>query len=407
MNPVKLRLISLILIFGKLTFCFEGFSQSNNGNALSDNKKVPVIELTGNGYERGLKHGKQLKSEISEVFQKWKANIVLATHRNADSVIAEFLNATNFKPAINRWTPEVIDEVKGIAEGSGQKFKDVYSFQLVDEFWVYLDRVANINTNHCSGVGVPAAKNHPAYIAQNMDLENYMNGYQTLLHIPGTKTEPEQYILTCAGLIVATGMNEKGIGVNVNTLMELQSSGKGLPVAFVIRGILSKQNGDSALVFLKSVKHASGQNYIIGIQDSVYDFEASANQVIRFHPKGELNAIVYHTNHALVNHDVKSWYSEYHRKVLAGETKNLNSEIRFATLEKRLAKPIDEISSDVIKAALRSKDNEKNPICNTFKESGGVFTFSSVIYTLTGKRSVQITDGSPDRSEYYEYFFKK
>jgi predicted choloylglycine hydrolase len=240
-----------------------------------------------------------------------------------------------------------------------------------------------------------------------MDVENYMNGYQTLLHVRGTKTEPEQYLLTCAGLIVTTGMNEKGIGVCANTLMELQASEDGLPVAFVVRGILSKQNRDDALSFMKTVKHASGQNYIVGIQDSVYDFEASANQIIRYHPEGAHGDIIYHTNHALVNHDVKPWYSEYHRKVLAGETKNMNSEIRFDALEGRLNKPIEEISSDVIKTTLRSKDDDKNPVCRAYKEGGSVFTFSSVLYTLTGRRSVQVTYGSPDKSEYQEHFFKK
>ena len=374
---------------------------------MPSDKKVPVVELNGNGYERGFQHGNQLKHEIAEIFTRWKENIVLNTKRNADSVIADFLKTTNFRPAIDRWTPGMMDEVKGIADGSGQKFDDVFSFQLVDEFWVYLDRLANMNKERCSGIGVPITSNHPACIAQNMDLENFMNGYQVLLHIIGTNTEPEQYLLTCAGLVVTTGMNEKGIGVCANTLMELQASEDGLPVAFVIRGILSKRNRDDVLSFIKTVKHASGQNYIIGIQDNVYDFEASANQIIRFHPEGAHGDVIYHTNHALVNHDVKPWYSEYHTKVLAGEAKSMNSELRFDALEKRLNKPVEEISSDIIKRTLRSKDDEKNPVCRAYKEGGSAFTFSSVLYTLTGRRSVQVTYGSPDKSEYQEHFFKK
>ena len=159
-----------------------------------------MIELRGTGYERGLQHGEKLKSEIGEIFTKWKTDIELTTKRNADSVIAEFMHATNFESAIKKWTPEIFEEVKGIAGIVGQKFIDVFTFQLVDEFWVYLDRLSNSKADHCSGIGVSATKNHPAFIAQNMDLQNYMNGYQKLLHIIGTGSEPEQYILTCAGL---------------------------------------------------------------------------------------------------------------------------------------------------------------------------------------------------------------
>ena len=64
-------------------------------------------------------------------------------------------------------------------------------------------------------------------------------------------------------------------GICCNTLMELQASDSGLPVAFIVRGILSKRNGQDALFFIKNIPNASGQNYIIGTQDSVCDFESS------------------------------------------------------------------------------------------------------------------------------------
>jgi len=363
-----------------------------------------VIELKGDSYDRGLQHGTLLKKEIAAVFAKWKINIRNTTKKDPDSVLAAFRAATNFEPVTRKYTPGLLDEMKGIATGSGQAYEDVFAFQLVDEFWVYLDKQANTDNHHCSGMGVPATANHPAYIAQNLDLENYMHGFQVLLHFAPTATEPEQYILSCAGLVALSGMNEKGIGLCLNTLMELQASEDGLPVAFIIRGVLGKQNGKDAMHFLKTVKHASGQNYILGIADSVYNFEASSSQVVRFLPKPGESAVVYHTNHALVNHDVKDWYKKYHEKILSGEAKG-NSEVRFAALEQRLNKQPADISTDVIKATLRSKDNERNPVCRTFREGGGGFTFSSLLYTLGGKRSVQLTYGSPDKSEYREYFF--
>jgi len=372
--------------------------------AQADTKNVPIIELKGNDYERGFQHGSQLKTEIAAVFLKWKNNIRASVNDDPDSVLTAFLQSTNFEPATKEHTPALLDELRGIAAGSGQKFNDVFAFQLVDEFWIYLDEQFNKKNHHCSGVGVPATANKPAYIAQNIDLENYMNGYQVLLHIPATKKEPEQYIISCAGLVALSGMNGKGIAVCLNSLMELQASGDGLPVAFIIRGLLNKQNGKDALQFLKTVKHASGQNYILGIADSVYDFEASAGQVVRFFPN-EGNQVVYHTNHALVNHDVKKWYADYHKKVLAGETRNRNSEVRFALLEEQFNKLPEDISTGMIKTTLRSKDNERNPVCRIFREGRGGFTFSSVLYTLGGRRSVQLTYGSPDQSEYKEYFF--
>ena len=181
-----------------------------------------------------------------------------------------------------------------------------YSFQMADEFWVYLDKLQHKQAMHCSGIGVAAANGRPAYIGQNLDVESYMYGYQVLLHITATKTTPEQYILTSAGLVAMNGINSKSIGICVNTLMELNASTDGLPVAFVIRGVLAKQDGADALKFLTTVKHASGQNYILGLKDSVYDFEASAGKVVRFIPNATNHGLVYHTNHAIANNDIKT-----------------------------------------------------------------------------------------------------
>ncbi len=367
--------------------------------------RVPVIELTGDGYNRGLQHGTQLKSAIQDVFAKWKLNIHNATSGDPDSVLTAFRNATNFEPAIRKHTPALLEELKGIAAGSGQSYEDVYAFQLLDEFWVYLDKQSNTDIHHCSGIGVAATSNHPAYLAQNMDLENYMHGYQVLFHMAPTDNEPEQYILSCAGLIALAGMNANGIGLCMNTIMELQASEDGLPVAFMVRGVLSKQTGPEAMKFLQTVKHASGQNYILGIVDSVYNFEASCNQVVRFIPASGDGSVVYHTNHALANHDVKPWYMKYHEQVLAGETQSRNSETRFATFQNRLNMQAIDISVDLIKETLRSKDDVIHPVCRTYRVVGGGFTFSSLVFTLGGKRSVQLTYGSPEYVEYVEYFF--
>jgi len=406
---------SFKLFIMSIAFCFnlainisthKLFAQKQNIVELTKKIDIPVIELKGDAYARGLQHGTQLKNEINDVFMKWKLNIKKTIKSNPDSLLTTFLKASNFKPTILKHTPELMDELKGIADGSGQSFDDVFAFQLVDEFWVYLDKQLNIKNHHCSSLGVASTKNHPAYIAQNVDLETYMNNYQVLLHINATKNEPEQYILSCAGLIGINGANESGIGVCVNTLMELQASSDGLPVAFIIRALLKIKDGEDVLEFIKNVKHASGQNYILGIIDNIYDFEASANQVVRFIPEKGKDDIVYHTNHALVNHDVKEWYKEYHQRILFGKTKSRNTQVRYASLENRLNFQPENVSLDVIKMALKSKDDKLNPVCIPFDEKGGGFTFSSVVFTLGNKRSVQLTYGSPDQSEYHEYFFK-
>ncbi len=91
--------------------------------------------------------------------------------------------------------------------------------------------------------------------------------------------------------------------------------------------------------------------------------------------------------------------------MLAGETGEKNSEMRFASLTLRLDKPVNDISIDVIKSTLRSRDSQKYPVSRNLREGVAIHTFSSVVFTLTGERSVQVTFGPPDQSEYQQHFF--
>ena len=105
------------------------------------------------------------------------------------------------------------------------------AFNLLDEFWVYQDDLKN---HHCSAIGVPARNGQPGYIAQNMDIEAYTDGYQVLLRIAQNGDRPEQLILTHPGCIGLTGMNKMGFGTCVNTLMQLKANTTGLPAKTVV-----------------------------------------------------------------------------------------------------------------------------------------------------------------------------
>lgn len=406
MNKHKNHLICLLSVTILFISTQPLFSQSG-AQATPSKRKVPVIELKGNGYQRGLYHGKVLKKEIAEVFGKWKEDIASSAKQNADSAILQFYSSTNFVPAIKKWTPGIYDEIKGISDGSGQSFTDVFCFQLVDELWVYIDKLQNQINHHCSAIGVAATASNPANIAQNNDLETFRNGFQILLHIPSNNNEPEQYILSCAGLIALLGINSEGIGVCLNTLMELEASTDGLPVACVVRGILTKQTRESALYFLQTVKHASGQNYILGAVDSVYDFEASASKVVRFLPDAGNYSVVYHTNHAFANDDIKPWHKESHQRQLTGNSADDNSVIRFASLKSRLNLSQSGISEDVIKQTLKSKDDRKNQVCRSINNEFSGFTFSSVVLTLGKSPNIQLTYGPPDQAEYILHSFSE
>ena len=300
----------------------------------------------------------------------------------------------------------LLEEVEGLAAGSGQSLNDVFAFQLIDEYWGYLDRLQHnsIDKDHCTAIGIAGNGNTPTLIAQNIDIDNFMNGYQVLLHIKEEKATPEQFIMSCAGFIGFSGMNNKNVAVVINALTDLNNSITGLPVTFVTRGILQQKAPHEALDFVQKVKHATGQNYLIGTPDKVYTFEASANQVVQFNPRD--NNVVYHTNHSLNNHDVKPWMEEYHKRILSGQGKQTNSQTRFSSVERQLAAQALTLNAGNIKQILSSKENSQSPICVSYREEGVAFTFSSVIFSLGNRPMAEITMGPPDTNAYKKYFLE-
>ncbi len=385
----------IIFLFG-LLFSIGCFAQQSG-------RDLKIVIFSGSGYELGMQHGKELKKEIGEIISAWKTNTSKSLGKDADLILQDFFEYADFNEAIKKWTPELYEEVRGIAEGSGRKLNDILVLNLMDEFWVYVN---NLNNHHCSGLGVPSKNGNPGYISQNMDLENYTDGFQVLMRLNRTDDRPEQLILTHPGLIALNGLNEMGIGACMNTLMQLKASAKGLPVAFIVRRILNSTEKEDLLNFIQTVPHASGQNYILGIRDEVFDFEASANKVVRYNPMNE-NGTVYHTNHPVVNDDVKPWFEAYNPNVKEDLLPlSSNSYLRFKAVEDRMKSNL-EIGDVLIKEALRSKDNDDNPVCRANNRDGRGFTFASTIMTLTGEPNIQILAGPPDESDYVRVDFSK
>lgn len=155
---------------------------------------------------------------------------------------------------------------------------------------------------------------------------------------------------------------------------------------------------------IEGVKHASGQNYIVGAGDRVFDFEASAGKVVEFRPSGD-GGVVYHTNHPIANDDLKPWYRAMIQTLSPAQWASSNSPTRFASIEKRLQRSAAAIDEAAIKAALRSKDSERHPICRSLGAGEGRYTFGATIMTLSGEPSLQVTMGPPDVNRFVRLAF--
>ena len=276
--------------------------------------KLRVVDLEGTPYDRGLAHGRTLQKEIRTLVGLWKDDLERTYEVPAAAYIDKLLGATDFKPACEHWTPGLLDEVRGIADGAGIDFDTMYAYQLIDECWVLGE---DLGYSKCTTFGVRPQNGSPTLVAQTLDIPVFYHGYQTVLRIRGEAGEPSALVFTIPGVLAANGLNDRGVGVVVNAVTQLAHTLKGLPVDFVVRGILRQKTYQDAVRFLKDIKPAAPQNYVIGGPEDVGGFERSAEKVVAFVPF-EGAAFTYHTNHPVVNDDLDPAFSKRLRR--RGET---------------------------------------------------------------------------------------
>ena len=364
-------------------------------------REVRMLVLEGTPYERGLTHGRTLKKEIHEVVALWKAQVGSQHGTDPDAFIRRFLDATDFAPAIRRWTPGLLEEVRGIAEGAEMDFDTIYAFQLMDEIWLY---ESGLQGEACSAIALEKQGERPTLVAQNMDLEPFREGYQVLFHVKHPDSDLESLFLTCAGLIVTTGMNNSPLGVVVNAMGQMDHGREGLPVAFVVRGLLEHKSLEEAVGFLKTVKHASGQNYILGDSHHVVDLEVSTNQMAAFTSETSPGVIL-HTNHPRVLTD---YHARYQESLAGGATPmglGENTHVRLAALEARLGEKAGPLGIDDIKSTLSSQDSEEHPVCRPHDPSKSSFTFGTVIQVLSGHPELHLAPGPPNVTPFQVFSF--
>lgn len=381
----------VLLLFLNITSCNSGYKDKVK---LLANGDLRYIELKGSAYERGLKHGQLLKKEIKAVTDSLMNDIEKTTNMNPRDFISKFLSETDFISEIKKWTPKLLEEIKGISDGSGIDYEIIFMHQLGDEFFFNTE---SIMAHKCSSIGINKTKKHSSITAQNMDIPKYFHGYQTVMKITD-ENEIESIILTIPGHIGITGMNNKQVSVNCNILMQLDYQRKGLPVSFIVRGILGKSNANQAISFLNQIEHASGQNYLIGGKDKVISLECSATKIEEFKPFKN-SIFTYHTNHPMINNSFSKRYLEILKEHDLKLEEALTFCQRIPSFEKRFNEETDDFNVDDIKEVLSSVDhNGPDVISNSL-------TYASVIYVLTENPKFIIAPGKPHEKRYIELIF--
>jgi len=356
---------------------------------------LPVLDLRGKPREQGRGHGEAVRSLIREIDALWREDIAHDLDIDPEEYIFQLTRTTGFLKAAELHTPDLVEEVRGIAEGSGLEFYSVFARQLCDEDWWFRfeKRYGFEQGDHCSSLGY--ASDELVLIAQNMDTPAYWDGLQVLLHLINPDGY-EAYVFTVAGSLALCGMSNSGNGVCCNTILQCNHSRDGLPEQFVVRSIMRARSRASAVEKILNIPHASPQNYLIGDHEGVTDLEVSANAIAEYRPHP---AVVYHSNHPLANQDQSQFnhlLNKLPEDLRDGMVSGSTTLARFRLLEHEMAQLVTAPTHDFIKRVLRT-----SPVCVAKDEKR--ITLGSVIFEFRPELRMLVASGPPDQAEYKEY----
>jgi isopenicillin-N N-acyltransferase like protein len=375
--------------------------------------KMHLVEMSGAPRERGRQHGEQMRPQIKAIFENGRESLEKAGGPSLEVLAAAFQQATGHLQAARQWTPDLVEELAGTAEGAGVDFGVLWAFQCQDEsFWFSTGQLGLFarapDQDRCSSLGSASFKDHPALLAQNLDTPMLYNGYQTLLHIRYPDSDRQAYVVTEPGLVGICGLNSSPLGVCQNTLaMKLNYDPGGLPAMLVARALIDQVDLASARGFLHEIHHASGINYMLADAHSVEDYECSTDQVVRFLQES-MGLRIAHTNHPLSSND------RLDIKALSRETNQLyhlsneHSTHRLFCISSKFLQEDGPADVDGIKQVLSTHEPPEYPVCRHYSagmDSMRGMTNNSLIMVMGNPAELHIASGPPCISEFKTFSF--
>ncbi len=352
---------------------------------------IPVLELSGGPAEIGAAHGEAERQRIRDYADRFIGWLL----RGAAVSLTEESLWAKWAPqvAVNeRLAANLIDEMRGIARGSGVPFERIFLLnnQLDVISFRYLPMAANFG---CSTFAVVAeAETGRTLVGQTYDMPEFLRDYLLLLRLKPSDG-PSQLVFTFAGLIGACGLNEAGIGLSINYLSPLDV-GMGRLHSVVVRQILAARNLAGALVPPVVPPRAGGAHFLVADEDgNALSIETTGQRHAVFLPQ---TAAIGHTNHYLA--------SELKEREFIRETSIGSSLARYAALTRFFRKSGDELTLSRLKELTRNHTSFPQSICAhaapNATEDQRSCTVAAMIHVLA-ERTTYVTAGCACEHDYH------
>jgi len=354
---------------------------------------LPVIHAKGTHFEIGKTIGEQCKKKIEDQLEfyshvlKKEFNISWGRAKN---------RSKKYLAHCEKAVPELIEEIRGMAEGSGKTFEDLFAINCFEEL---MFETGNRKKNTCTGMAVAPdyTKDNCVYLGHNEDWLSAEKGHQYIIHAFPDK-EPEYISMTYGAALSGTGMNAAGIAQSSNSQGHIDFKEEGIPCVFVARKVLSAMTIDEAVAYATMEDRATGMNLlIVDDKGAMYSIETSALE----HSVIKNRKYAIHSNH-YTSSDMQRYTEEEDKDSL--RRYGLAKELVSASLKKIDLNALKTILSNHGDGDARQPDPYS--LCQHWTRAYSPLdedeTISSAIFNLTTK-TAYICKGTPCNGVFKEH----
>jgi isopenicillin-N N-acyltransferase like protein len=363
-----------------------------------EDRKLRKVIISGDPFTRGSQYGEKAKDLIKKSVEVYHHAFLEVAGVSWDKVM-DF--AKTFVPGIQKYDETVMDEVKGMAKGSGFAPEEILAINLRTEilFGLSQKKAKEGCTSFCALPAVTALGH--TILAQNWDYKPFAAETEMLLQI-NQKNGPDILTLVEAGQFTRMGMNSAGLGF-CNNFIQCEGDGsnmeKGIPTTFIRRKALMQDKYYNVLGTIIHSPRSFSANYLVAsaeMDGDAVSVEATPATVYFLFPE---DGLVVHSNH------IKGAGPGYYGSLRIGLE---NSIYRDRRLEALLRKNAGKLGPEDAMGAFQDHFGHPYSICRHPDEKKRATeqwrTNASVIMDLTA-RVMWLAAGPPCQFAYNRYSF--
>jgi isopenicillin-N N-acyltransferase-like protein len=255
--------------------------------------------ISGSPRERGRQYGRAFKDAIRAFLDRE----IYQSFTKAAPMREEVLHyAGACAKVIRAYSPEITDELEGMAEGSGVSVEELVLVNNHEELW-HRGVLPPIEKCTAIAAGPPATGDGHAYVAQTWDWMQTVYGLSNML-LWKRERGPSVLAYAYPGLWAGAGLNSAGIALCWTSGEGLGIAGPrvGIPAYVLIAQILYQPTLDAVVEEAKRATHAGWFTFVLAdAEGRLLNLEGTPKELAVEFGRGTLARVAYGSRQLLAN----------------------------------------------------------------------------------------------------------